>query len=139
MKDPQSTHLRSHTQVALASFFTAPAVLCTVVSFTMIFPYTAISVIWRIKPDEFAQLLELRPWTSIGFLLLSCLMGLTAWGCLNGSLWGWRMAIAIFGANGFGDGGQILIGRTMEGVIGITVVIAIVFWLTRPQVKAAFR
>jgi hypothetical protein len=110
-----------------------------VAGFTMIFPYTAISVIWRIKPDEFAQLLELRPWTSIGFLLLSSLMGLTVWGCWNGCLWGWRMAIAIFAANDLGDAGQIVSGRAMEGVIGITVVIAIVFWLTRPQVKAAFR
>jgi hypothetical protein len=139
MKFHKGIHVRSHTQVALVLFFGAAAVLCMAAGFTMIFPDTALSAIWSIKPQEFAQLLELRPWTSIGFLLLSGGMGLTAWGCLNGSLWGWRMAIAIFAANGLGDAAQIFAGRVLEGFIGIAVVVAIVFWLTRPQVKAAFQ
>ncbi len=139
MKFYEGIHVRSHTQVGLVLFFTAAAVLCMAAGLTIIFPDTALSAIWRIKPDEFAQLLNLRPWTGIGFLLLSGLMGATAWGCWNGSLWGWRMAIAIFAANDVGDAAQIFTGRILEGSIGITVVVAIVFWLTRPQVKAAFR
>jgi hypothetical protein len=138
MKAYKRIHVRSRTQVALVLFFTAAAALCVVAGFTMIFPDTPLSAVWRIKPGEFAQLLELRPWTSIGFLLLSGWMGLTAWACLNGCLRGWRMAIAIFAANGLGDAVQIFAGRVIEGFIGITVVVAIVVWLTRPQVKAAF-
>jgi hypothetical protein len=30
-------------------------------------------------------------------------------------------------------------GRILEGFIGIAIVVAIIFWLTRPQVKATFR
>jgi hypothetical protein len=139
MKIYKGIQIRSRTQVALVLLFTAAAVLCMAAALTMIFPNTALSLIWRIKPDAFRQLLDLRPWTSIGILLLSGWMGLTAWGCLNASLWGWRMAIAIFAANGLGDAAQIMTGRIMEGLIGIAVVVAIVFWLTRPQVKAGFR
>lgn len=75
------------------------------------------------------QLLELRPWTGIGFLLLSGLMGAAAWGCLHRRLWGWRMAIAIFAANGLGDATMVITGRIWEGFIGVTVAVAIVFWL----------
>jgi hypothetical protein len=107
MKFYEGIHVRSHTQVALVLFFTAAAVLCMAAGLTIIFPDTALSAIWRIKPDEFAQFLNLRPWTGIGFLLLSGLMGATAWGCWNGRLWGWRMAIAIFAANGVGRGANI--------------------------------
>jgi hypothetical protein len=139
MKIYKGIYVRSNTQFALVLFFTAAAVLCMAAGLTMIFPDTALSAIWRIKPDEFAQLLDLRPWTSIGFLLLSGWMGFTAWGCLNGSLWGWRMAIAIFAANGLGDAAQIFTGRIVEGFIGLAVVVTIVFWLTRPRVKAAFQ
>jgi hypothetical protein len=49
------------------------------------------------------------------------------------------MAIAIFAANGIGDATQIFTGRIVEGFIGLTVVVTIVFWLTRPRVKVAFR
>jgi len=49
------------------------------------------------------------------------------------------MAIAIFAANGLGDTTTIITGRIWEGLIGVTVTVAIVFWLTRPQVKAAFQ
>jgi hypothetical protein len=120
-------------------FFTAAAVLCLTAGVTVLFPDTALSAIWRIKPGEFARLLDLRPWTGIGFLLLSGLMGAAAWGCLHRRLWGWRMAIAIFTANGIGDVAQIFTGRILAGFIGITVVVAILVWLTRPQVKAAFQ
>jgi hypothetical protein len=66
-------------------------------------------------------------------------MAATVWGCLYRKLWGWRMAIAIFAANGLGDTTTIITGRIWEGLIGVTVTVAIVFWLTRPQVKAAFQ
>ena len=138
MKIYKGIYLRSHTQIALVFFFTAAAVLCLVAGLTMICPDTALSTVWRIKPDEFAQLLKLRPWTSVGFLLLSGWMGFTAWGCLNGRLWGWHMAIAIFVANGVGDAVQIFAGRVIEGLIGISITVAIVVWLTRPQARTAF-
>jgi hypothetical protein len=121
------------------SFFILAAVLCFIAGFTLLFPGTPLSAIWRIKPDEFAQLTALRPWTGIGFFLLSGIMGLTAWGCLQRRLWGWRMAVAIFAVNAVGDIGQIFAGRVSEGLLGIIVVVAIVLWMTRAEVKAAFR
>lgn len=129
----------SRTQIALVSFFILAALLCFIAGFTVLFPGTPLSAIWRIKPVEFAQLTALRPWTGLGFFLLSGIMGLTAWGCLHGRLWGWRLAVAIFAANAVGGVGQIFAGHISEGILGIIVVAVIALWLTRPQVKAAFQ
>lgn len=49
------------------------------------------------------------------------------------------MAIAVFAANALGDVGQVFAGRIWEGALGITVAVAIVLWLMRPPVKAAFQ
>jgi hypothetical protein len=135
----QITGTLSRTQIALVSFFLAATLMCAVAGITVLFPDTPLSVIWQIKPDAFAQLVALWPWSGIGFLLLSGFMGAAAWGCLRRRLWGWRMALAIFAANGLGDLGQIFAGRTLEGTLGVAVVLVTVFWLTRPKVRAAFQ
>ena len=130
---------RSITQIALRIFFLIAALICLVAAFTVLYPETPVSAVWRLKPDAFAQLVQLSPWTGMGFLLLSALMGTTAWGCIQRRRWGWRTAIAIFAANGAGDLGQILAGRIFEGALGIVVVVAVVLYLTRPKVKFAFQ
>lgn len=136
---PQITEKRSRTQIALASFFMIAALICLVAAFTVFYPETPLSAIWWVKPDTFAQLVELSPWTEIGFLLLSGLMGATAWGCFQRRAWGWKMAVAIFAANGAGDLAQILTGRILEGALGIAVIVAVVLWLTRPKVRSPFQ
>ena len=43
-----------------------------------------------------------------------------------------------FVANGIGDIAQLFMGRVLEGAIGVTVSGAIIYYLTRPKVRAAF-
>jgi hypothetical protein len=130
---------RSLAQIALGIFFTIAALICLVAAFTVLYPETPVSAVWRIKPEAFAQLLQLSPWTGLGFFVLSGLMAATAWGALQRRRWGWRMAIAIFAANGAGDLAQIFAGRIFEGALGIVIVVAVILYLTRPEVKSAFQ
>jgi hypothetical protein len=130
---------RARIPMALGIFFIVAALICCVAAFTLLFPETPLSAIWRIKPDAFTQLLQFSPWTGIGFLLLSGAMAATAWGCLHRHRWGWRMALAIFVANGAGDLVQLFAGRVVEGAIGIVVVVTLVLCLTRPEVKSIFK
>jgi hypothetical protein len=134
-----STPAGSATAFVLVLFFGFATAFCLIAGVTILVPETALSGIWQIKPEEFTQLLAFRPWSGIGFLLLSCSMAIAAWGCFHNKRWGWRLAVAIFTAHALGDVVQILAGGVVEGAIGITVVGAILLWLTRPQVKAEFK
>lgn len=128
----------SYTQIALVCFFAVSTVICLTASITIFQPSTPLSAIWVIKPQDFETLLELAPWSGVGFLTLSVLMACAAWGCWQKRRWGWTLAIAIFIANGAGDVLQILGGRLVEGATGVAVTTAIVIWLARPKVRAGF-
>ena len=53
-------------------------------------------------------------------------------------MWGWWLSIAIFVINGRSGAGQILIGHFLEGGIGVAAVGTILFYLSRPEVRATF-
>jgi hypothetical protein len=60
-------------------------------------------------------------------------------GCFKQRKWGRWLATSIFAVNGLSDAGQIVLGHVAEGVIGVLVAGAILFYLTRPAVVAAYK
>jgi hypothetical protein len=52
--------------------------------------------------------------------------------------WDWRLAAAIFLVNGLGDVAQIFMGHLLEGGIGVAAAGTILFYLSRPNVRAGF-
>jgi len=70
-------------------FFGVATALRLIAGITILLPETALSGIWQFKPEEFAQLLAFRPWSGIGFLLLSCLMAIASCSCFHRQRWGW--------------------------------------------------
>jgi hypothetical protein len=127
-----------YTAIALGCFFAAACLICLIAGITILWPSTSLWAIWSIKPDDFAQLLDLAPWSGLGFLLLCVVMGAAAWGCWQRRLWGWRLAVGIFTAHALGDVWQIANGSIAEGVLGMAVLAAILLWLTRARVRSGF-
>jgi hypothetical protein len=91
---------------------------------------------WRIKPAAHQQLLAMAPWTGIGFCLLAIAMALTSVGCFRRKRWGWTLA--IFAINGLADGTRLLSGEVLEGLVGVIAAGAILYALSRPNVRRAF-
>ena len=48
------------------------------------------------------------------------------------------MAVAIFLVNGLSDVAQVVMGHFLEGGIGVAAAGAILFYLSRPNVRRAF-
>ena len=95
-------------------------------------------MIWLTKPEAHGDLMLLRPASTIGFLTLSAAMGFAAVGCMRRKLWGWTLAVAIFATNGLGNAIHAATGALAEGLLGVAITLAILWWLTRPNVRALF-
>jgi hypothetical protein len=124
--------------VLIAIFFAAATCILLGVGTALLFPGSAMEMIWRTYPARRALLMPYREWLGPGFLALAAAMMLASVGCFRRRQWGWRLAVAIFAITGISDAGQIFLGHTAEGAIGVVVAGAILFYLSRASVRNAF-
>jgi hypothetical protein len=122
----------------LGGFFALAALMAAAAGASLLCPGEGLDWIWAIKPDEHRQLLDLGPLPAFGFLALAVLLMLTSVGSLMRRGWSWRLALGLFVANAVGDAARIPLGAPGEGIFGVAVVIPILWWLTRPRVRAHF-
>jgi hypothetical protein len=112
--------------------------MCVLAGASLLTPGGPLDWIWRAKPDEHRQLLEMGPAVGAGFLGLAVVMALASLGSFARRRWAWPLALAIFAVNALGDAARIPAGALAEGLIGIAVTAAILWWLTRQPVRALF-
>ena len=131
-------HIARSTPAMLAGFFALAALICAAAGASLLDPGGPLAPMWRIKPDEYRQLLLLGPAAGIGFLALAAVMAAASLGTARRRRWGWRLACAIFAVNGLADAARIPLGAVIEGVIGLGAAGAILWWMTRPAIRAEF-
>ena len=122
----------------LAIFFLAATIMLLLAGAALLWPDTPFEAIWPLNPPHRAELMPYRLLLGPFFFALSAPMALACLGCIGRRRWGWWLGVAIIVANGLGDAAQIVVGRILEGVLGIAVAGAIVLYLTRPSTRAAF-
>lgn len=130
---------RPVTPVALGAFCLFAAAMAALAAITLLAPGTPLDAAWRIKPAAHAQLLALGPAVGVGFVLLCAAAIATSVGTFGRRRWGWWVALVGVCANATGDAINGLAGAWIEGLVGVSVTAAIVWWLTRPRVRALFR
>lgn len=129
---------RAWTPVLLGGFFAFACVMCALAGTSLLTPGGALDWIWLGKPEEHGLLLALGPRVGWGFLGLALAMAAASYGTFRRRRRGLWLAMAIFGVNAAGDAARIFSGALWEGVIGVAVTAAILWWLTRPRVRALF-
>jgi hypothetical protein len=122
----------------IAVFFAAATLVLVAVGTALLLPGSKLEAVWTLYPARRALLMPYRAWLGPGFLLLSAAMASAGAGCLLHRRWGWWLSAAIFAANGVGDMAQLLMGRVLEGGVGVAVTAAVLIYLSRPAVRAAF-
>jgi len=108
------------------------------VGMALLWPGSNLEVIWMLYPARRALLMPYRIWLGPGFLTLAVVMISASIGCFRRRSWGWWLAAAIFLVNGLGDVAQIFMGHFLEGVIGVAAAGTVLFYLSRPNVRAGF-
>jgi len=112
--------------------------MCALAGASLLSPGGPLDWIWRVKPAEHEQLLLWGPAAGAFFLGLALIMALASFGAFARRRWAWPLALAIFAANAIGDAARIPSGAVVEGLIGVAVTAAILWWLARPTVRTLF-
>jgi hypothetical protein len=113
--------------------------MASLAGLSLLTPSAGLDWLWGFKHEEYLQMRRLGPAVGAGFLVLALLLALAAWGCLQRKRWGWAVGFAIIAINALGDAARLLMGGIVEGLTGLIVAGAILWWLGRPAVRAAFR
>jgi len=72
-------------------------------------------------------------------LVVACALSVAGVGWFHRCHWAWSLAVAIIATQIAGDLVNLYLGRVIEGAIGVAVAGAVLFYLLRPPVRAAFR
>lgn len=132
------TDAKPVTPFVLGAFCIFATAMSALASTTLLAPGGPLDAIWRVKPGGYAQLRALGPWVGWGFAALGFAALATCYGVFRRRRWGWWAAVIGISGNGLGDLARGITGAWLDGLVGVTVAGAILWWLTRLRVRALF-
>lgn len=128
----------SKGMLALGLFLFFGALMALLAGVTLVWPGTGLDSIWQLNPRAYRQLAPLGRLVGISFLFLSIMMATAVTGWFKRRIWGWWLAVGILATQCLGDLVNAFLGHTFEGLFGVTIAGALVFYLFRPGVRNAF-
>lgn len=105
---------------------------------TLVFPGTILDRAWRLNPVAYAQLAPLGVPVGIAFLALALVLAVAAAGWWRRRRWGWILAVVIIAIQVLGAFLNLLRGEVLRGAAGVLIASVLLFYTTRPRVRAAF-
>jgi hypothetical protein len=114
------------------------AIMASLAGTTLVWRGTTLDRLWTLNPRAYNELAPYGRAIGIPFLLLGVTLALDGLGWFKRRLWGWRLAVVIIATQILGDLANVFLGRFVEGGVGVTIASALLFYLTRPSVRAAF-
>jgi hypothetical protein len=105
-------------------------------AFTLVFPHTPISVIWSVNPGGHQGLAAMHGWAVLAMVATSAACGVAAVGLWRRRPWGYTTAVCILGLQMLGDIAKVISGREPRAIVGVPVVALLVFYLSRPAIRA---
>ncbi len=105
---------------------------------TLVFPGTILDRSWRLNPVAYAHLAPLGAPVGIAFLLLALVLAVAATGWWCRRRWGWILAVVIIVIQVLGDFLNLLRGDVLRGAAGVVIASALLFYMTRLRMRAAF-
>ncbi|MBZ5652720.1 MAG: hypothetical protein LAO18_19805 [Acidobacteriia bacterium] len=133
-----SPHKAPRGLTAVALFLLFGTAMASLAGITLIFPGTVLDRAWRLNPVAYAQLAPLGAPVGIVFLLLAALLAVAATGWWRRRRWGWVLAVVIIATQLLGDFVNLLRGNVLRGAVGVAIASALLFYMVRPRVRAAF-
>ena len=114
------------------------AVMAFLAGTTLAWKSTVLDQMWVLNAPAYKQLSPYGRIVGIPFLVLSATLAAAGVGWFGRRLWGWKLAVVLIASQILGDLVSILIGHIVRGAAGVTVAGALLYFLLRPDVRAAF-
>jgi len=125
--------------ILVGVFSSLAAVIAFAAGATLIWPGSGVDTIWAIRQDDtHAKMLALGWPVGAGLWVLAVVALVLTYGALARYRWAWWLATAGIAVNGLADLGRLATGGVVEGLVGVAIAGLILFWLTRPGVRAQF-
>jgi hypothetical protein len=124
---------------AFGTFLLWGATMASLAGITLVWRGTALDHIWAINPVGYMQLTPLESKAGMLFVILAVTLTAAGIGWLKRLRWAWQLSVAIIAAQVIGNIVNILLGRTLEGAVGITASGALLWYLLWRRVRAVFR
>jgi hypothetical protein len=119
-------------------FFLFGALMATLAGVTLVWRGTALDGMWALNPRAYNQLAPYGKTIGIPFLLLGITMVISGIGWLKRRAWGWRLAAIVIVTQVLAHFVTALMGDVTRGIVGVIISGALLVYLLRPQVRAAF-
>jgi NADH:ubiquinone oxidoreductase subunit 2 (subunit N) len=123
---------------AMGIFLMFGACMALLASITLTWPGTPLDKSWKLNPQAHARLAPLGRTAGLLFFLLAIALGLSALGWWRRRHWGWLSATFLIAAQVLGDIINAASGNLLHGLVGTTIASALLIYLLRPSVRAAF-
>ena len=123
---------------AIGIFLLFGTVMAFLAGATLVWRGTFLDRMWALNPRAYDELAPLGKPVGLLFLSLAVALALAATGWLKRRRWGWQLAVTIIGAEVLGNFVNIFFGRVVQGLVGVTIAGALLLYVTRPYMCAAF-
>jgi len=91
-----------------------------------------------LNPRAYSELSPSGKPMGLLFLSLAAALAIAGTGWLKRRPWGWQLAVVIIGTQVVGDVTNIFYGRIIQGAVGVTIAGVLLFYMTRPFIRACF-
>jgi hypothetical protein len=123
---------------AMGIFLFFGAAMATLAGSTLTWRGTVLDRLWRLNPMALAQLAPLGKLAGLLFLLLAAVLAAAGIGWFRRRKWGWGLAVALIASQVIGNIFNALTGHLLEGGVGFAIAGALLLYLLRRNVRAAF-
>ncbi len=123
---------------ALSIFFAAGTIISSISAISLLFPKSFLQPMWKLNPRALEAFHHIGFWAIVLMFVVSISCGLAAYGLWFGKLWGYRIAIGMLITNLIGDIYNFGSGIEPRAFIGIPIVILILFFIMKPEIKEYF-